>query len=226
MKLSQSLRFAMLLLVFGPVLVDANPLHAQTDLINPPTDSGVTSQILDIRKLLTEFDADDDGKLDSVERARVRLYIQNRNQQRTTEETSRQAWNDVVSRFDADGNGKLTSSERLRALNTIRELAGRRPQKPSIKDQLVSGLDTNGDGFVDPTERLRVQEQIESLRNSDAKSSNSSPDSNVQRKSLTRASLLERFDLNSDGVISPAEKAYAQQTLLLGQIPGETGPSN
>ena len=83
MKLSQSLRFAMLLLVFGPVLVDANPLHAQTDLINPPTDSGVTSQILDIRKLLTEFDADDDGKLDPVERAQVRLYIQNRNQQQS-----------------------------------------------------------------------------------------------------------------------------------------------
>ena len=226
MKLSQALRFTVLFLVFGPVLVLKSALQAQTDQVNPPTASGATSQVLDIRKLLTQFDADDDGKLDSVERARVRLYIQNRNQQQTTEETSRQAWSDVVSRFDEDGSGKLSPSERLRALNTIRELAGREPQKPSIKDQLVSGLDTNGDGFVDPTERLRVQEQIRRLRNSDEKPSTSSPDSNIQRKSLTRASLMKRFDLNSDGSISPAEKAYAQQTLLLGEISGDTGPSN
>ena len=226
MKLSQALRFTVLFLVFGPVLVLKSALQAQTDQVNPPTASGAISQVLDIRKLLTQFDADDDGKLDSVERARVRLYIQNRNQQQTTEETSRQAWSDVVSRFDEDGSGKLSPSERLRALNTIRELAGREPQKPSIKDQLVSGLDTNGDGFVDPTERLRVQDQIRRLRNSDEKPSTSSPDSNIQRKSLTRASLMKRFDLNSDGSISPAEKAYAQQTLLLREISGDTGPSN
>ena len=51
MKLSQALQFTMLFLVFGPVLVYTTALQAQTNQVNPPTASGATSQVLDIRKL-------------------------------------------------------------------------------------------------------------------------------------------------------------------------------
>ena len=95
MNLRQSMCFAML-------FIPANLLQAQSDLGKPPTESGANSQVLDIRKLLTQFDNDDDGQLNSVERARVRLYIQNRNQQQTKEEKSRQVWDNVVSRFDSN----------------------------------------------------------------------------------------------------------------------------
>jgi Ca2+-binding EF-hand superfamily protein len=191
----------------------------QAQVVNSQSSSEVSAQALNIRNLLSRFDSDGDGKLSVLERARVRQFIQKQNVQREVETSNRTQWQEVVQRYDADGDGVLNATERQAALNTIRELAVRQPQKVSIENELIERLDVNRDGRVDDVERRLLTMQVETLRESvDGEPASTDMPSHGTRRTLEREALIQRFDLNRDGQIDAEERVLARQIILEGKL--------
>ena len=206
------------LLVLAVLAGNSRVADAQVETGDTQDVSNISAQTLSIRNLLSRFDADGDGQLSVLERARVRQFIQQQNTRKETEARTRIQWQDVVQRYDADGDGVLNATERLSALNTLRKLAGRETQSVSIKDELISRLDVNRDGRVDASERGLLTTQINELRESAKDENSGTPKAadSAERPLLDRATLISRFDVNQDGRIDTGERVRAQQILSQG----------
>lgn len=208
-------RLFMLLMAAGLTVV----ADTQAQDGNSQGPSEVSAQALNIRSLLSRFDSDGNGELSVLERARVRQFIQKQNAQREVETNNRIQWQNVVHRYDTDGDGVLNATERQAALNTIRDLAGRKPQNVSIESELIERLDVNRDGRVDDDERRLLTLHVETLRGSaDREPASTDKLDHRTRRSLDRETLIQRFDLNRDGQIDAEERVLARQIILEGRL--------
>lgn len=126
------------------------------------------------QKILEEFDANADGKLDEGEREAARTALRERFEQRKQE---------MLRTFDADGDGKLGETERKAAREAHRqqrqarwfkavdanedgllspeELEAWRAQR---RAKAVERFDANDDGQLDGAERRRAMRQMRGMR--------------------------------------------------------------
>lgn len=162
--------------------------------------------ILDAKKkqIFEEFDENQDGKLDSAERAKLkeqikenirakRLELLDFNKDGKIDDADRQTVGsqvreaikafhaDLLVNFDADGDGKLSQAERSAALEA---------KKKAISDARATILgqrDKDGDG--------NLKNELAALKDERKKALQS-----------LRSSVLQEFDANKDGVLSSEER--------------------
>jgi len=90
------------------------------------------------QKLLEQFDANGDGRLDETERAAAKAAMQAKREERKQQ---------ILERFDADGDGQLNDEEKAAA-------------KEAFKAKMKERFDKNGDGELDEQERRALKRHL------------------------------------------------------------------
>jgi Ca2+-binding EF-hand superfamily protein len=126
------------------------------------------------QKILDEFDANKDGKLDEGERAAAKSALKQRFEAKKKE---------ILDRFDTDKDGKLSPDERKAAREahqkamitawfakadtngdgqlSVDEIEAARQAR---RTRFQKALDKNGDGTIDPAERMRLRRGMHARR--------------------------------------------------------------
>lgn len=176
-----------------------------------------------LEKLLKEFDADGDGKLNEQERGAARQLLEQALGRLSREsgagtKTEKGAAEDrpnlraILSRFDKDGDGKLSDEEKAAALKGgggDRPFPGFNPANPP--EFVLKRFDKDGDG------KLNDEEQAEMRRGAGAFLGGPGMP-NFQE-------MAKRFDKDGDGKLSEEERAAVRAEMTKGGRPGGAPPS-
>ncbi|MCC5844032.1 MAG: hypothetical protein JJU05_07265 [Verrucomicrobia bacterium] len=90
-------------------------------------------------------------------------------------------------------------------------------EKPTLEEreaQLLARFDTDGDGVLSPEERAVAAQTLrqEKLETRQARIAQIQANNQILERKREIA-LIQRFDTNGDGVLSPEERARAEQIL-------------
>lgn len=225
----------LLIVASGLSLFLAVPLQAQ-----PFGGAGGTRPVERQRMILELFDENGDGQLDSAEREAAREEIANRRaaagiegapgmgRRMTPEQRDR-----LIQRFDANDDGVLDEAERAEVRETMR--ANRpggggpgmrngppreRPLPPEVRAQIRRNFDADGDGVLSPEERQKARETMRPLHQQNAAGgmrpgdpANGRPGPGPRQRDPLQQALIERFDTDGDGWLSPQERQAASEAV-------------
>ena len=159
-------------------------------------------------QILQQFDKNGDGKLDEAEKRAIR--------------------DSFMKRFDKNGDGKIDEAEKRAAREAFMKRRGGpgkdgkgRPGKgrPGQFDRaaILKQFDKNGDGKLDEAERQAAREAFMKRRGGRdrGKFGQGRPGGPVDgpKPRIDRAKLIEQFDADGDGKLSPEERRKAMETL-------------
>ncbi len=165
------------------------------------------------QRMLAEFDANQDGRLDEDERSNMRAAMAQRG--RGGRGIDRQA---ILKRFDRDGNGRLDEKERQAAMRSAGGRPGGRPggQRgmlgPAQRARLLERFDEDGDGQLNTAERAAAREAfLRRARPEAAKNGKkATADERPGQARRGNGEFLKRFDKNEDGRLDESERAAAR----------------
>ncbi|RUP26332.1 MAG: calcium-binding protein [Curvibacter sp.] len=174
-------------------------------------------------RLLSEFDADDSGSVDSTELQSLLSDVS----QKTGISTSSTSATDLLAASDSNGDGSLSATELGKALKSVL------PPPPSTLDfvqsrsstsqgaassatgqagdDLFSQLDTNGDSSVSQDELQTLLDQMAS-------------DQGNSSSALSASDVISQLDTNGDGSLSASELDAARPQGQDGPPPGGMPP--
>jgi hypothetical protein len=161
---------------------------------------------------------------------------------------NKEALKERMKQLDTDGDGKLSAEEKAAGKAAAGE---RKPGKPGAKEskvglqqKILEKFDSNGNGKLDPDEQAAAKKASKERRKHKGKPGEEGTDAppfnpgdgigglNGQPvaggpasgpRGDGRAKLLERFDFNRDGQLSPEEMAQAKQWMAKLGGPGQGG---
>lgn len=205
---ARSLSICMIAVAAGLLV---SPLRAADDDARPKR------QGEDFRKrLLEEFDADKDGRLDKTEQAKAREAMAKR--RGGAQGLDRR---ELMKKFDKDGDGRLSDEERKAAMQARGGAPGGRPggASPADRRELMKRFDKNGDGTLNEAERAALRKAIAGRRGDAGtrpKTDRPKTDRPDEKRpggagpDARRAEVLKRFDKDGDGKLSDTERAAAK----------------
>ncbi len=190
----------------------------------------------DRQAILKRFDKNGDGKLDEAERQAAREAFMKRRGGPGKDGKGRPGKGRpgqfdraaILKQFDKNGDGKLDEAERQAAREAFMKRRGGpgkagkgRPGKgrPGGLDRaaILKQFDKNGDGKLDEAERQAAREAFMKRRGGRdrGKFGQGRPGGPVDgpKPRIDRAKLIEQFDADGDGKLSPEERRKAMETL-------------
>lgn len=172
------------------------------------------------QSLLQRFDTNHDGKLEPQELAAAHGYMQTQFVHR--EAMARQIYDKLLEKFDADHSGKLTDAEQVEALAYLKA------SNPKIYARIALQFGRTG-GDLNPAQRAALFQYLGNLPPELGKFSEEMPTSigsppagervaaHARPGAQLYARLLERFDHEHKGSLTPAEESQAVQYLSANQ---------
>ncbi len=188
-------------------------------------------------RIRDKYDRNDDGKLGSRERAKLRKDFREKARDKREERRD-----NIVNRFDKDDDGKLTGDERLAARDALKKFhhgkhfAAWKKSHSKLWKKLLGKYDADGNGKLDEAERKALREACGERREKLVEKFDKDGDGKLnakERAALRRAmgihrghksfiawlkknpgmrkKLLARFDADGDGKLSEAERKKLQQ---------------
>ena len=151
------------------------------------------------------------------------------NRQNMTLEQRQQQYRAILQRFDVNKNGRLDPPELARMREAYPQLqrmrqddAGNQANKPNGRSeenarrentaQVIKRFDKDGDGVLNDMERAAARQALQQLRQR--------PDNarklfsfNVKRNRLDSSRLMQKYDLDGDGVLNANERRAAIDAL-------------
>jgi hypothetical protein len=163
--------------------------------------------------------------------------------------TNQKALPDRLSQFDVNGDGQLSAEEKAAAKANPGKGAARLradrakadgESKVGRQQQVLAEFDANGNGTLEPDEKAAARKAAAERRKNRKKarsqggqptgapesgleSLNGQPLNGAGPRGDGRAKLLEKFDFNRDGQLSPEEMARAKQIMQQLGAPGQNG---
>lgn len=183
------------------------------------------------KKLLGEFDADKNGKLDKTELAKAREAMAKRRRGSGAQGVDRR---ELLKRFDKDGDGRLNEEERQAAMKASRgaSAAGKRPDgntagRPGDRREIMKRFDKNGDDKLDETERAAMRAAFANRRGDRRPGGPNAARPKGTRPERTRPAgdFVKRFDKDGDGKLDDAERAAARAAFAARRGATDTAPS-
>lgn len=153
------------------------------------------------QKLLEQFDADKDGKLNEEERAKARAEFEKRRGNakdrpaQPNAEAARKRFQEIVAKFDKDGDGRLNEEERAAAQKARQGAGGPNPEARKRFQEIVAKFDKDGDGRLNEEERAAAQKAMGG------------------QFANRRAEIVKKFDKDGDGKLNAEEQAAARKAL-------------
>ncbi|MBC8355467.1 MAG: hypothetical protein H8E66_26110 [Planctomycetes bacterium] len=165
-------------------------------------------------RLLKEFDADGDGKLNGEEQAKARAAAAKIRGNADSAGSPSKA--ELMKQFDKDGNGQLSEAERAAIREFMSKRGGasdrakRRPEGTGsrIPAEALKRFDKDGNGKLDDQERqAATKAREEFMKRNGAADGKAKPGQAM----LSREQLLKKFDKNGDGKLDDTERAVARE---------------
>jgi len=149
------------------------------------------------QKVLEQFDANKDGKLDEAEREKAKAEFARRRgaaKDRPNPEAAQKRFQEILAKFDKDGDGRLNEEEKAAARKSF---AGKRP-KPNAAagarmKEIIAKFDKDGDGKLNDEERAAARKAM------------------AGQFAARRKEIVKKFDKDGDGKLDEAEKAALQK---------------
>jgi hypothetical protein len=152
---------------------------------------------------------------------------------------AKETFKDRLKQFDTDGDGKISAQEKAAAKAAMGENKGKpgnaAENKAGLQKKVLDEFDTNGNGKLDPDEQGAARKAAVERRKNRKKGPQNNADPNAINQGngvnglngqplgggnggaagagqgSGRAKLMEKFDMNRDGILSPEEMARAKQ---------------
>jgi Ca2+-binding EF-hand superfamily protein len=154
------------------------------------------------QKLLEQFDADKDGKLNEEERAKARAEFEKRRGNgkdrpaQPNAEAAKKRFQGIIAKFDKDGDGRLNEEERAAAQKARQGVGGPNPEAAKKRFQgIIAKFDKDGDGRLNEEERAAAQKAMGG------------------QFANRRAEIVKKFDKDGDGKLNAEEQAAARKAL-------------
>jgi Ca2+-binding EF-hand superfamily protein len=151
------------------------------------------------------------------------------NRQNLTPEQRQQQFRMILQRFDVNKNGRLDPPELARVREAYPQLqrmrqanVGNQTNKPNggstantprgNSSQIIQRFDKDGDGVLNDKERAVARQALEQLRQRQG-SDRKLFSFNVKRNRLNSSRLMQKYDLDGDGVLNANERRAAIDAL-------------
>ncbi|MCK6474641.1 MAG: hypothetical protein L6R28_23220 [Planctomycetes bacterium] len=117
------------------------------------------------KKILDQFDKDNDGKLNEEEKAEAMAALKDKKGDATPDQIRER----LKERFDADGDGKLSDEERAKMEEHLKKMqenkgegdGGKHPMMEKFLERQKARFDKDGDGELNDAERKEAKEAFE-----------------------------------------------------------------
>lgn len=165
-------------------------------------------------RLLKQFDADGDGKLNDEEQAKAREAAAK--MRGNAEGAGRMDKAQIMKQFDKDGDGQLNESERktvgefMAKRGAAGDATGRRPgaEGAQIPAEVLKRFDKDGDGKLNEEERQAAAKAREEMMKRTGDTAGRPGQGMMSREELTK-----KFDKNGDGKLDETEQAAAREAV-------------
>ena len=179
---------------------------------------GLASEKSDFQQqLLVKYDANKDGRLDSIEREKIRYDKLNpkRTERRRPERRQFRYPDPIISKFDMDEDNKLNEQE----FSQARQWVDRRFK------EINNEYDLNKDGRLNTIERAIIAKEVESgkfktmdwlmkyITRPPSRSGGRNRDMREEPREKARLKVFIKSDVNQDGLLSQSELDSARAYL-------------